>query len=85
MEMINLLTIIGGVMLAVIGYFLKRTMDELKDTKLMASSNKSEIELLKLDYKLRFDNLSDKFDELKLTMSELIKEIKELTKRIHGG
>jgi len=85
MEMINLLTIIGGVMLAVIGYFLKRTMDELKDTKLMASSNKSEIELLKLDYKLRFDNLSDKFDELKLTMSELIKEIKELTRRIHGG
>ena len=85
MEMINLLTIIGGVMLAVIGYFLKRTMDELKDTKSMASSNKSEIELLKLDYKLRFDNLSDKFDELKLTMSELIKEIKELNRRIHGG
>jgi hypothetical protein len=85
MEMINLLTIIGGVMLAVIGYFLKRTMDELKDTKSIASSNKSEIELLKLDYKLRFDNLSDKFDELKLTMSELIKEIKELNRRIHGG
>ena len=78
----EILTMIGGVMLAIIGYFLKRTMDELKEVKSMSYQNKSEIEILKTDYKIRFDNLTEKFDELKLTMSELIKEIKELNKRI---
>lgn len=79
---LQLLTMIGGVMLAVIGYFLKRTMDELKEVKQMSYQNKGEIDILKTDYKNKIDNLTEKFDELKLTMSELIKEIKELNKRI---
>ena len=82
MEITNLLTFIGGVMLAIIGYFLKRTMDELKDVKAMAYENRSKIDVLQVDYKNKIDNLTEKFDELKLTLSELIKEIKELNKRI---
>lgn len=78
----QILTFIGGIMLAVIGYFLKRTMDELKEVKQMSYNNKNEIDMLKIDYKNKVDNLTEKFDELKLTMSELIKEIKELNKRI---
>jgi len=85
MEITNLLTFIGGVMLAIIGYFLKRTMDELKDVKAMAYENRSKIDVLQVDYKKKIDNLTEKFDELKLTMSELIKEIKELNRRIHGN
>lgn len=81
MEM-QILTFIGGIMLAVVGYFLKRTMDELKEVKQMSYDNRTQIDILKIDYKNRFDNLTEKFDELKLTMSELIKEIKELNKRI---
>jgi len=81
MEM-QILTFIGGIMLAVIGYFLKRTMDELKEVKAMSYDNKNQIDMLKIDYKNKVDNLTEKFDELKLTMSELIKEIKELNKRI---
>jgi cell division protein FtsB len=81
MEM-QILTLIGGVMLAIIGYFLKRTMDELKEVKSMSYDNKTQIDILKIDYKIRFDNLTEKFDELKLTMTDLIKEIKELNKRI---
>lgn len=79
---LQLLTMIGGVMLAIIGYFLKRTMDELKEVKQMSYQNKGEIDILKTDYKNKIDNLTEKFDELKLTMSELIKEIKELNRRI---
>ncbi len=82
MEIINLLTFVGGVMLAIISYFLKRTMDELKETKTLAYDNKSKIEMLQVDYKNKIENITQKFDELKLTMSELIKEIKELNKRI---
>lgn len=81
MEM-QILTFIGGIMLAVISYFLKRTMDDLRDVKQMAYENKSQIDVLKVDYKNKIDNLTEKFDELKLTMSELIKEIRELNNRI---
>lgn len=82
MEMIELLTVIGGVMLGIIGFFLRQTMADLKSVKLMSYENKSKIEVLEKEHILRHQNLSEKFDELKLTMSELIKEIKELNKRI---
>ena len=81
MEM-QILTFIGGIMLTIISYFLKRTMDDLKEVKQLSYENKSQIDILKIDYKNKVDNLTEKFDELKLTMSELIKEIKELNKRI---
>lgn len=82
MEMMTLLTMIGGVMLSVIGYFLRETMKDLKEVKTQSYENKNRIDLLEREYMLRFDNLTDKFDELKLTMSELIKEIKALNNRI---
>lgn len=78
----EILTMIGGIMLAIIGYFLKRTMDELKEVKTMSYDNRTQIELLKNDYTNKIEHLTEKFDELKHTMSELIKEIKELNKRI---
>jgi peptidoglycan hydrolase CwlO-like protein len=82
MDMLPLLTVIGGVMLSIIGYFLKKTMDDLRSVKEMSYDNRSKIELLQNDYNNKYNNLSEKFDELKLTMNELIKEIKELNKRI---
>jgi len=82
MEMMTLLTVIGGVMLSVIGYFLRETMKDLRDVKTQSYENKNRIDLLEKEYMLRFDNLTDKFDELKLTMSELIKEIKALNYRM---
>lgn len=69
-------------MLSIISYFLKSTMDDLKSVKQMAYDNKSKLELLQNDYNNKHNNLSEKFDELKLTMNELIKEIKALNQRI---
>jgi peptidoglycan hydrolase CwlO-like protein len=57
-------------------------MDDLRSVKEMSYDNRSKIELLQNDYNNKYNNLSEKFDELKLTMNELIKEIKELNKRI---
>ncbi len=82
MDVFTILTVVGGVMMSVISFFLKRTMDELKEVKQLSYSNKSEIDILKTDYKNKIEHLTDKFDELKLTMSDLIKEIRELNKRI---
>lgn len=82
MTTIDLLTFIGGIMLAIIGYFLKKTMDDLKDVKIMAYSTKNELDILKNDHINKHNNLTEKFDELKTSVQDLTKEIKELNKRL---
>lgn len=72
-----------GIPVAIIGYFLKQTMEDLKKVKQMSFENKSKIDVIQNDYQNKIDHLTDKFDELKQTMSELIKEIKELNKSWH--
>lgn len=80
--MIDILTLIGGVMLSVIGYFLKSTMDELKSVKNLTYETKNQLDILKNDHVNKYANISDKFDELKSAVVELTKEIKELNKRV---
>lgn len=82
MGTIEILTMIGGVMLTIIGYFLKSTMDDLKSVKLMSFETKNKLALLENDSINKFNNMSDKFDELKLALNELTKELKELNKRV---
>lgn len=79
--MIDILTMIGGVMLTIIGYFLKGTMDELKEIKVLSYKTKSDLDLLKNDHINKYANISEKFDSLKDAVVELTKEIKELNKR----
>ncbi len=81
MEIIDLLTLIGGVMLAVLGYFLKETMSDLKSVKLMSFETKNKLNVIENDYLNKHANLSDKFDDLKAALVDLTREIKELNKR----
>ena len=82
MEIIDILTLIGGLMLSVIGYFLKATMDELKSVKNLTYETKNQLDILKNDHINKYANITDKFDELKSSIIELTKEIKELNKRV---
>jgi len=82
MEIIDILTLIGGLMLSVIGYFLKSTMDELKAVKNLSYETKNQLDLLKNDHINKYANITDKFDELKSAVVDLTKEIKELNKRV---
>jgi peptidoglycan hydrolase CwlO-like protein len=82
MEIIDILTLIGGLMLSVIGYFLKATMDELKSVKNLTYETKNQLDILKNDHINKYTNITDKFDELKSSIIELTKEIKELNKRV---
>lgn len=82
MEMINILTFIGGLMLAVIGYFLKETMSDLKSVKATSFETKNKLALLENDSINKYNNLSEKFDDLKGALIDLTKEIKELNKRV---
>lgn len=63
-----------GIMGAVISYFLKGTMDELKEVKTLAEDNKTRIVLLENNH----THLTDKFDALFDAVKELTKEIKQL-------
>lgn len=76
-----ILTTIGGVMLAIIGYFLKETMSDLKSVKLLSYETKNKLDILQNDHINKHANLTDKFDELKQALNELTKELKELNKK----
>ena len=81
MQVNDILTLIGGIMLAVLGYFLKQTMQELKDVKTMAYETKGKLEVLSNDHTNKYDNLTNKMSELKEVISDLTKEIKQLNRK----
>ena len=82
MTVIDILTVIGGLMLSIIGYFLKATMDDLKSVKNTSFETKNKLALLENDSVNKYNNLSEKFDDLKGALIDLTKEIKELNKRV---
>jgi len=81
MDMIDIFTGIGGIMISIVSYFLKNTMDELKSVKELGYSTKSELDILKNDHINKYSNISEKFDGLKDAVVELTKEIKELNNK----
>lgn len=82
MEMIDLLTIIGGVMLSTVGYFLKRTMDELKQIKMVAYENQTKIKVLETDYMNKIDSLNQRIDMLYKGIEKLTDKIEQLNNKI---
>jgi hypothetical protein len=79
---LTILTALTTIIVSIIGYFLKQTMNDLKDTKDLAFRTKSELEVLKTDHVNKHESMSDKFDDLKDSIIILTKEIKELTAKI---
>ena len=69
-----------GSLMAIVGYFLKTTMDDLKKVKEVAYEAKSDLQLLKNDHINKYEHLTEKFDALNDSVRDLIKEIKELNK-----
>lgn len=74
-----------GIVVAVLGYFLRETMQDLKSVKQQSHQNKANIDLLRLEYTNKFETLTEKVGELKETLSDLIKEIKSLNQTINRG
>ena len=76
---------IGSVVISVLGYFLKGTMDDVKfmkkEIEMVKTDNvkqQGEINMLRQDHMNKINSLDDKIDELKETLKELTKEIKSL-------
>ena len=70
--------LIFGVLISIIGYFLKETMEDLKDVQNMAQETKIDLGLVKLDNKNKYDNLLEKIQQLFETNKEIISELKQI-------
>jgi flagellar capping protein FliD len=85
MEILQVVGIVFGVMLGVISFFLKATMDDIKKMKECVYSTKTKVEVMEKDYLNKHQNLTEKFDLLNTTMRDLTSEIKKLSEQIHRG
>lgn len=72
---------IFGIATAIIGYFLRRTMDDLKETQKLSAKTKSELDVLSNDHTNKYNNFTDKLDDLKEVIQDLTKEIKNLNSK----
>ena len=77
----QLLFVLGGISISIIGYFLKKTLDELEKVKVISYENKNRLSVIENDYLNKVANLNDRFDLLYAAMKDLTNEIKELNKR----
>lgn len=73
---------IGAILIAIIGYFLKATMEELKQFKNMAIETKTKLGLLELDHQNKYNHLNEKIDALYEAIKDLTLEVKDLNKKI---
>lgn len=85
MQTNDLLTLIGGVMLAIIGWFLRETMTDLKKVKEQAYKTSTKVEVLEAEYMVKIDNLNQKFDLLYAGIKDLTREIAKLNERIKAN
>jgi len=76
----QLLILIGGLLTSVLGYFLIKTMDELKATTKQCNENTNSIALLKQETGLKHERLEEKLDELKDSIQDLTAELKTYNK-----
>jgi phosphotransferase system glucose/maltose/N-acetylglucosamine-specific IIC component len=81
-----------GVLLGVVGFFLRDFWASIKQLRTDVDSNKEKIsltdtklEVLTKDHDLKHLHISEKFDNLSEVMKELTKEIKILSIEIIGG
>lgn len=72
-----------GVALGVVAFFLKSTMDRLKEVEKTSIINTQKCAILEGEYNLKFVHMSEKFDELHLAVKDLTLEIKSLNKELH--
>ena len=75
------ISLTGGI--AIIGYFLRQTMEDLKKTKELTYENKNKLSVMENDYLNKHNHLSEKFDDLYGAVKDLTVEIKSLTKEIN--
>ena len=80
--MTQVITIIAGIIISVLSYFTKATMDRLGKVEETASATKIKLEILQNDHTNKNENLQEKIEALTAIVKELSLDIKELNKRL---
>lgn len=78
----QLLFALGGISISVISYFLKMTMNEIRQTKDMAIETRQKLAVLEIDYINKVDKLNSRIDTLQSSIEKLTDKIDELNKNI---
>jgi non-ribosomal peptide synthetase component E (peptide arylation enzyme) len=84
---------LGGIIIVIIGYFLRGTMEDIKENKRHtdmeierlkenSAANKAKIDVLESESNLKYSHLNQKLDELYAMLRDLIIEVKDINKRI---
>jgi phage host-nuclease inhibitor protein Gam len=82
MGSIEIFYTIGATGLSIISYFLKKTMDEIKEIKEMTQETKQKVAILEVDYLNKVSVLHEKIENLQESLKELTTELKEFNKNI---
>lgn len=80
--MTDIISIILGIAVSLLGFFLKSTMDDLKTFMKMTNENSAKLSLIENDLLNKTKHLNEKFDDLNLSVKELTQEIKSLSREI---
>ena len=75
---IEILTFFISLTIPILGYFLKRSLDDVKTLKDMTWNTQKDLEILKTDHLNKYSRLEEKFDNLFDAVKDLTKEIKSL-------
>ena len=78
----EILTLIGGLSISIISYFLKQTMEDLKNVKSIGYETKIKLAVLEKDYLNKIESLNDKFDMLYTAIEKLSDKIERLNESI---
>lgn len=79
---ISTLIFIGGIAVTIMSYFLRQTMDDLKDNITNTTILRKDLDVLKKDHENKHESITEKFDDLKDSIIILTNEIKQLTAKI---
>lgn len=80
MNVEEILTLMGGISISIISYFLKSTMDDLKTVKNVSYETKTKLEVLENEYMNKIERLNERFDLLYNAIEKLSDKIENLNK-----
>lgn len=72
-----------GFFITIIGFFLKRVIDEQDKTRDLAQRNQAKLELLESETNLKFNHIEQKMNELTIMIKELSSDIKAISIKLN--
>ena len=79
MELQEIIMLGFGFLISIIGFFLKRVIDEHDKTRELTYKNEAQINLINSESRLKYEHLESKINELTIMVKELAIEVKNIS------